>query len=108
LTEKPEKLVMCVNRRFQLGQRSCAGSGSEAIADAIEQGILERRIDLGTERIVCLGQCTKGPSMRLAPGGRFYFEMLLEKVPELLEDLETACGKRKVDDNEALAHLLGS
>jgi (2Fe-2S) ferredoxin len=107
MTDKPEILVMCVNRRFQLGQRSCAGSGSEDIAKALEQGIMERKIDIETQRIVCLGQCTKGPSMRLAPGGRFYFEMSLDKVPGLLDELVAECGIRDTDDDPPL-HLLGS
>jgi (2Fe-2S) ferredoxin len=107
MSDKPEKLVMCVNRRYQLGQRSCAGSGGKAIAEALEKGIAARKINIGVHRIVCLGQCSRGPSMRLAPGGRFFFEMSLEKVSALLDELEAECGTR-IEGDGPPAHLLGS
>ncbi len=90
----PTSVVICVNRRFRADQPSCAARGSVEIADALERGIAERGIDILMERICCLGECTRGPNVRLVPGGSFYFGITLEDVPGLLDTLEKACGRK--------------
>ena len=94
-TKQPKTLIVCVNQRFEAGRASCAGRGSLEIAKAIESGITERGIDIEVERLCCLGHCTKGPVMRLAPGGAFFHETKLEDVPGILDDLEAKCGVRQ-------------
>ena len=76
----------------------------------MEDGIRSRRIELETERLCCLGQCTKGPAMRLTPGAEFFFGVTLADVPELLDRLERAFGTRpETDETKALpVDLLGS
>tara|TARA_R110002126_G_scaffold192718_3_gene340984 strand:+ start:973 stop:1329 length:357 start_codon:yes stop_codon:yes gene_type:complete len=103
----PQSVMVCINRRFRGDQPSCAARGSEAVADAIEAGIAARRIDIKMERVICLGQCTKGPTVRFAPGGRFNLGTCLEDVPAILDELQALCG---VDDDESgpPMHLLGS
>ena len=90
----PTNLLACVNRRFRSDQPSCAARGSSAIADAIEAGIRVRRIALDFERIRCLGQCDRGPALRLAPGGRFFLGVTLEDVARLLDEMEAEFGTR--------------
>jgi len=100
-------VLICINRRFRGDQPSCAQRGSEALADAIEAGVTARRIAIRIERIKCLAQCTKGPTVRLAPGGRFILGMTLDDVPAILDELEAACGTHD-DDGGPPVHLLGS
>lgn len=103
----PTTVRICINFRYRGDEPSCAARGSKAVADAIEAGVAERRIDVAVERSVCMGQCTKGPTVRLAPAGRFYLGTGLDDVEALLDELERRCGRR--DDGDALpAHLLGS
>lgn len=102
---RPRTLLICVNRRFKSSEPSCAARGSVPVADAIENGIRERRIAIAVERIVCLGQCTKGPTVKLVPG-EFILGTTLEMVPDILDRLEAACGVE--DDDGPPAHLLGS
>jgi len=104
---RPLSLLICINRRFRGDQPSCAQRGSEAIADAIEAGIAERLINSKIERIKCLGQCTKGPAVRFAPGGRFNLETSIDDVPALLDELEKHCGTSS-DTAAPPVHLLGS
>ena len=99
-------MLICINRRYRGDQPSCAQRGSEALADAIEAGVAARRIDIKVERIKCLAQCTKGPTVRLAPGGRFMLGTTLGDVQAILDELERTCGIR--DDDGPPAHLLGS
>ncbi len=82
-------LAICVNRRYS-DKPSCGGRGSIKIADALEAGISERKLNIKVDRIICFGMCTQGPSMRLVPNGDFFRQMKLEDVPKLLDQLAEA------------------
>ncbi len=105
--DRPQSLLVCINRRFRGDQPSCAQRGSEAIAEALEAGAANRGIAAKVERIKCLGQCTKGPAVRFAPGGRFNLETRLDDVPALLDELDKKSGTRGEDAGPPV-HLLGS
>ena len=105
----PHTVLVCVNRRFRGDQPSCAARGSEAVADAIEAGIEERNINVRLERSICMGQCTKGPTVRFAPGGRFNLGTNIDDVPAMLDELETSCGRTDDENADGVpVHLLGS
>lgn len=103
----PTTVRICINRRYRGDEVSCAANGSHAVADAIEAGVRARRIDIKVERSVCMGQCTKGPTVRLAPAGRFFLGIRLADVDALLDELERRCGRLPDEDSPPL-HLLGS
>jgi len=111
----PNTILICVNRRFKTDEPSCAARGGVAIAEAIEKGVKERNIDIAVERFICFGQCTQGPTVKLAPGD-FILGAAPDKVPGILDRLEAACGVRGGDggdgedggDGGPPAHLLGS
>ena len=107
LDERPHTVLICVNRRFKADEPSCAARGSFAIAEAIERGVLERRIDITAERFICFGQCTKGPTVKLVPGD-FIFGTTPDDVEGILDRLEAACGLKAVEDAGPPVHLLGS
>ncbi len=102
-----KSILICINRRFHGDQPSCAQRGSEALAEAIESGVAARNINVVVERIKCLAQCTKGPTVRFFPGGRFNLGTTLDDVPDLLDELERTCGLREEDTGPPV-HLLGS
>ncbi len=83
------ELITCIKNRTT-GKPSCAGSGSIAIIDKIEAEIKKRQWPVKVERIFCLGECAKGPNMRIAPGGRFFYGITQEKIPEVLAGVEKA------------------
>ena len=99
--------MICINLRPGSDRPSCSARGSAAVADALERGIAERRINITLERSVCMGQCTKGPTVRFAPGGRFHLGTTLERVDIILDELESLCGLC-AEDNSPPLHLLGS
>jgi len=106
LGDRPKRILTCVNRRFS-SEPSCANRGSLAIAEAIEKGVRERRIDIVVERFICFGQCAKGPTVKLVPGD-FILGTTLEMVDGILDQLEEACGIKAEDDTGPPVHLLGS
>jgi NADH:ubiquinone oxidoreductase subunit E len=80
-------LIACIKDRAT-GKPACAGRGSIAIINQIEAEIKKRGLPVPVERIRCLGECAKGPNMRIAPGGRFLYGITEEKIPEVLATLE--------------------
>ena len=109
MSDQSARLLICINRRFQADRPSCAARGSHALAEAVAEGIKERRINVDVEHVVCLGQCPHGPAMRLAPGGEFFLGISENNVPRVLDTLEQACGLREeTTETELPAHLLGS
>lgn len=103
----PQTVLVCINRRFRSDQPSCAGRGSELIAMELEAGILARRLNVRLERSVCMGQCSRGPTVRFSPAGRFNLETASADIPALLDEIEALCGRLDDDDAPPL-HLLGS
>lgn len=90
---RPTTLVVCVNRRLRADQPSCAARGAEGLADDLERGIAERRLDMKIERIKCLGYCQRGPNLRLAPGGPFFFAVGKDDLSTILDRLEIVSGE---------------
>ncbi len=84
----PVRLVACVNQRLGSGQRSCAGSGSLDLIRQIETEIEARGLEIAVVRRECLGKCEQGPTMRIAPGGPFFFEIDSASLPRILAELE--------------------
>ncbi|MEQ8194871.1 MAG: (2Fe-2S) ferredoxin domain-containing protein [Rhodospirillales bacterium] len=105
MSDPPTTLIVCVNRRFQSDKGSCAEKGSEALADTLAAGIETRRLNIALERIRCLGQCLHGPSMRLAPGGKFYLGVTPEDIPAILDEIESLCGRRAAEKKPASARF---
>ena len=90
----PEKLLICVNAIGNAEKPCCADRGSKEMHRALVDGVAARRINIRVETIVCLNKCHFGPSMRLAPGGRFILGKTLADIPALLDALEAECGRR--------------
>ena len=57
-----------------------------------ERGITARKIDVKFERSICMAQCQKGPTVRLAPGGRFILRATIENADALFSEHEHLCG----------------
>lgn len=108
MTERLKTLIVCINMRFQSDKGSCAEKGSEDLADALERAIADRNININLERIRCLGECANGPSMRLAPGGKFYLHVKPADIPNILDEIEALCGTRPdTGDGDKAIHWPG-
>ena len=81
-------VVICIKNRFKLNSTSCAGSGSEAMADELERLLAGSGLDIEVKRVKCLGQCEHGPNLRIAPGGRFYHQLSMDDLPEVIAELQ--------------------
>lgn len=82
-----EAIVVCTNRRYG-GKPSCAERGSLSLADFLESEIKRRNLPVSVRRIVCLSHCNDGPTVRLAPGGRFLLGPDRRDLADLLDAIE--------------------
>ena len=86
-TQRPLRLVICVNERLGAGQRSCAGSGSRKLLTDLRQLLSEASLDVPIVERECLGRCAEGPAMRIAPGGEFFTEVNGSTLQTIVDQL---------------------
>lgn len=81
-------VVVCINRSFSVNKRACANSGSGTLADALERQLAEQGMNIAVRRLECLGQCDRGPNLRIAPGGRFFHHCSEADLPGVIAELQ--------------------
>lgn len=87
-------IIVCINRRLTGAQTCCASRGGEAIAGELEQQLAEYGFGNRVRRVECLGQCDKGPNVRIAPGARYYHGVTLSDLTEVIDEfLRLACSQ---------------
>lgn len=96
-------LLVCQNLRPGADRASCKARGSGGLLDRIEREVRARGLRLAVEPSICMGKCTLGPTVRLAPGGPFFQGLSGADVPAFLDRLEREFGLvRALDDTAAL------
>jgi (2Fe-2S) ferredoxin len=93
VADRPE-LWVCVNRRYGGPKPSCAGQGSEAIADAFTRAFAERGLDVKLVRSPCQSACDRGPTVRLIPGPVLFLGTHLEDVPAVVDQVAATLAER--------------
>ncbi|MDH3713578.1 MAG: NAD-dependent epimerase/dehydratase family protein [Gammaproteobacteria bacterium] len=84
-------LVICINRRLNDENPSCAARGSEALAARLSDEITRRGLVAELRRVYCLGRCEQGPNVRIVPGGKTYKGVSEDDIELLVEDLAGLC-----------------
>ena len=82
------RLVVCVNERLGLGQKSCAGSGSRDLIVTIKQFLKDASLDIPVTEQVCLGRCEEGIAMRIAPGGEFFTQVTEHDLEHIVQKIK--------------------
>lgn len=82
-----KKIMVCVNRRANPDQPSCAARGAEKIAVQLETEVAQHQLPIVVERFYCLGLCDEGPNLRFGPHGRFFNYLTLQDVPRLMVEI---------------------
>ncbi|MBF0322083.1 MAG: (2Fe-2S) ferredoxin domain-containing protein [Magnetococcales bacterium] len=85
-------LLVCVKERISPTNPSCGKRGGTALAEAFADELAQRHLPVKVKRILCLGECAKGPNVRIAPGGKTFHAVRIENVPEILQELERFFG----------------
>jgi (2Fe-2S) ferredoxin len=58
------------------------------MADELEQQLADEGLSIEVKRVECLGQCERGPNLRIAPGGCFYHQFTMDDMPKVIAELQ--------------------
>lgn len=83
-----KKLIICVNRRSNPNQPSCAMRGSREILALVKTEIAARQLPIEVEEFLCLGLCAHGPNAKLAPDGPILQQLSVDGLEALMTDIE--------------------
>ncbi len=67
-----KKIYVCTNMRGGSNKPSCGVRGGKQLKERLQKACHDHKLGVDIEEIVCLGQCEKGPALRIA-GGNFFF-----------------------------------
>lgn len=81
------RLVVCTNRRLTINSPSC-GARNDILAAHLERLISERQLPITIEYRKCLGQCDKGPNIRLVPSGKFFHNVVENDLPLIINEIK--------------------
>ena len=81
-------VIICINHRANPNNPSCGARGSEKIAAALQHQITAANLPVVLKRFKCLGHCDKGPNLRIAPDGRFFYGVTEDMLEEVITELE--------------------
>jgi len=80
-----KQILICTNRRLTERKPSCGRLGAELVGE-LERLISERGLGIQVNHVACLGRCSEGPNLRLAPGGKFYSQVTTTQLPTILRE----------------------
>lgn len=83
------RLVVCINERPGLRQKSCATRGSLELIHIIRQRLLDAGLGYQVIEQVCLGRCEEGVTMRIAPGGPFFTQVKEQDIDTIIDALKS-------------------
>jgi len=81
-----QRLVICNNRRLTPERLSCGGR-NRVLTQVLKVLISEQQLSIAIEQRKCLGQCDKGPNIRLAPSGKFFHNVEEGDLPMIIDEI---------------------
>ncbi|MBF0626364.1 MAG: (2Fe-2S) ferredoxin domain-containing protein [Magnetococcales bacterium] len=95
------RLLVCVKERISPTSPSCAARGSGELLARLDAELTRRGHPGRVEIINCFGQCNRGPNMRIAPGGRFFYGVGPDRLDEVITALEEALAVESVSQGRS-------
>ncbi|MBF0186971.1 MAG: (2Fe-2S) ferredoxin domain-containing protein [Magnetococcales bacterium] len=78
-------LIVCIKKRAP-HQPACGNRDSETLASDLEMDLKARGSSITVKQIECLGECAKGPNIRIAPGGPIFHHVKREHLEKIVDD----------------------
>lgn len=101
-TKKPT-VYFCTNMRYSSSSPSCGMRSSKLIMQMVKMELKKRGRCFDLEESICLGQCSAGPAIRIAPGGKFYLNGKKDQINEIADWIVDQMEKLGVSGKEACA-----
>ncbi len=86
-------LLVCTNFRANPNQPSCANSSNKQIMADLQLQLQQQNVHIKVEESPCMGYCNIGPNLRLAPNGKFFHAVCVEKFAEIIQASQVFMGK---------------
>lgn len=81
-------IVACIHRRPGSATPSCGGRGATLLVEQLQQLLRESRLEVPLRYVECLGECARGPNLRIAPGGPFFHGVTAADLPAVIDALQ--------------------
>jgi len=81
---KKKTIYICINKR---GGKACIGPQSREVFRTLRKRAKERGGDVTVERIVCMGDCSYGPNVKIH-GGPVFHEVTVDDVDAILDQAQ--------------------
>lgn len=82
-------VYVCTNKRFSSSRASCGMRASEKTLALLQDAMKARGLNYPIEKSICFGQCTFGPTLRIAPGGEFFMGAKPDRLEEIVDWIVT-------------------
>lgn len=96
-------VYFCTNMRYSSSSPSCGMRGSKLIMEMVRAEMRKRGRSYPIEEFICLGQCSGGPAIRIAPGGKFHLGGSKFEIQEIADWIEQEMGKLGISGKEECA-----
>jgi len=81
---KKRTVYICINKR---GGKACIGPQSREVFRTLHKRAKERGGEVAVERIVCMGDCSFGPNVKIH-GGPVFHEVTVDDVDAILDQAQ--------------------
>ncbi|MDH3354483.1 MAG: (2Fe-2S) ferredoxin domain-containing protein [Chromatiales bacterium] len=81
------RLVICNNQRLTNQKKSC-GLANAIHIKQLKKLMLQQQIPIIIEYRKCLGQCEKGPNIRLAPSGKNFHYVSDADISAIIDEIK--------------------
>ncbi len=78
--------ILICNQHRDL-QASCGARGAADLIPLLRSALNSAGLDIPIEVIECFGRCEQGPNLRIAPGHRFYEQVVPAVIPSIISEL---------------------
>lgn len=88
-----KRVTVCINYRANPDQPSCGARGGGEIAQALKAAVAAQGLPVEVVTFNCLGECERGPNVKLSPGGEFCHGVRLDDLTPVLEKISAFAGQ---------------
>jgi len=81
---KKRTVYICINKR---GGKACIGPQSREVFRTLHKRAKERGGEVAVERIVCMGDCSFGPNVKIH-GGPVFHEVSVDEIDAILDQAQ--------------------
>ena len=89
----PKRIIVCINYRANPELPSCGARGGGEIAQALQAAVAAQNLPVELVTFNCLGECERGPNVKLSPGGEFCHGVRPDDLTPVLEKISAFAGQ---------------